>query len=327
MNRGMAIIVASVLGAGRGLSAQEPQCSAAATAPAEIACNTMVDAAKEFHSFAGMIVSGGNPVLGTASTLGGVGHFSASFRVNAIKASLPDPDSAQRNPAPSGFDGSFPAPVIEAAVGLYRGTGGGLLSVDALGSAALLQTDRVQGMSVDPDAPSIGPVDARFGGTALVIGYGARIGILGGRLRVPTVSVSVMKRHVPRVQFGHVYARVVGEANDFADFTTDFDVTNFRAVAGMRVRFADVAAGLGVDHYTSAVTIRYNDIAPQTFLLDLKNTRQVLFLNAGLTAGLVKIVVELGYQTGTDQRFSTTFADFDPKAGHAFWGAGLRVNF
>ena len=61
--------------------------------------------------------------------------------------------------------------------------------------------------------------------------------------------------------------------------------------------------------------------------LDLKNTRQVLFADAGLTLGLVKLVAELGYQTGTDQSFSTTFSDFDPKAGHVFWGAGLRINF
>jgi len=30
---------------------------------------------------------------------------------------------------------------------------------------------------------------------------------------------------------------------------------------------------------------------------------------------------------GNDQSFATTFSDFDPKAGHVFWGAGLRINF
>jgi len=282
----------------------------------------MVDATKAFHPLAGMIISGGNPVLGTASTLGGFGHVSASLRANAIKASLPNPDSAARNPVPSSFDGYFPAPVVEAAAGLYRGTGGGLLSIDVLASAVLLPAGRVRGMSVDPAAPSIGDV-------ALGIGYGVRIGILEGSFPVPAVSVSVMRRHVPRVQFGDVDP----PTNDPADFATDFDGTNWRAVAGMHILFADVAAGLGVDHYTSTARIRYN-AAPslgvpdiRTVNLDLANTREVLFADAGLTAGLVKLVVELGYQTGTDQSFSTTFADFDPKAGHVFWGAGLRVNF
>jgi hypothetical protein len=298
------------------LAAQEPQCQNL-NAQAQAACNTMVDATKAFHPLAGMIVSGGNPVLGTAGTLGGFGHVAATLRVNAIKASLPNPDSAAQNPVPSSFDGYFPAPVIEAAVGLYGGQGGGLLSIDGLASAVLLPASRVRGMSVDPDAPKIGDV-------ALGLGYGVRIGLLRGSFPIPAVSVSVMRRHVPRVQFGDVNA----PTSDPADFATDLNVTNWRAVAGMRIVFVDVAAGLGVDHYTSAATIHYFDGATtHTVTLDLANTREVLFANAGLTMGLVKLVAELGYQTGTDQSFATTFSDFDPKAGHVFWGAGLRINF
>ena len=216
---------------------------------------------------------------------------------------------------PSSFNGYFPAPVIEAAVGLYGGQGGGLLSIDGLASAVLLPASRVQGMSVDPGAPKIGDV-------ALGIGYGARIGLIKGSFPIPSVSVSVMKRHVPRVQFGDV------TSGDPADFATDLNAINWRAVAGMRVLFADVAAGIGIDHYTSTATIHYTDgVTTHTVNLDLANTREVLFANAGLTMGLVKLVAELGYQTGTDQSFATTFSDFDPKAGHVFWGAGLRINF
>ena len=296
------------------LAAQEPQCQNI-NAQAQAACNTMVDATKAFHPLAGMIVSGGNPVLGTARTLGGFGHISATVRVNAIKASLPNPDSAARNPVPSSFNGYFPAPVIEAAVGLYGGQGGGLLSIDGLASAVLLPVSRVRGMSVDANAPKIGDV-------ALGLGYGVRVGLLRGSFPIPAVSVSVMKRHVPRVQFGDV------TTGDPADFATNFDAINWRAVAGMRVLFVDVAAGIGIDHYASAATIRYrNGLVNSTVTLDLKSTREVLFTNAGLTMGLVKLVAELGYQTGTDQSFATTFSDFDPKAGHVFWGAGLRINF
>ena len=291
------------------LAAQEPQCATGTTAQARAACNTMVDATKAFHPLAGMIVSGGNPVIGTAGTLGGFGHLAATLRVNAIKASLPNPDSAAQTPVPSSFQGYIPAPVIEAAVGVYG-------PIDGLASAVLLPASRVQGMSVDPDAPSIGDV-------ALGLGYGVRIGILRGAFPIPAVSVSVMKRHVPRVQFGDM------PGGDPADFSTDFDATNWRVVAGMRVLFVDVAAGLGVDHYTSTAVIRYRDppLVPKTVTLELANTRKILFADAGLTLGLVKLVAELGYQTGTDQNFSTTFSDFDPKAGHVFWGAGLRINF
>ena len=299
------------------VAAQEPQCQNV-NAQAQAACNTMVDATKAFHPLAGMIVSGGNPVLGTAGTLGGFGHVSATVRVNAIKASLPNPDSAAQSPVPSSFNGYFPAPVFEAAVGLYGGQGGGLLSIDGLASAVLLPASRVRGMSVDPGAPKVGDV-------ALGIGYGARIGLLKGSFPIPSVSVSVMKRHVPRVQFGKVTGLPGG---DPADFSTDFDATNWRAVAGTRVLFADVAAGLGIDHYKSAATIHYFDgVTVHPVTLALANTREVLFADAGLTMGPVKFVAELGYQTGTDQSFATTFSDFDPKAGHVFWGTGLRINF
>ncbi len=275
------------------VAAQEPQCQNI-NPQAQAACNTMVDATKAFHPLAGILVSGGNPVLGSAGTL---------------------PDSAAQNPVPSSFNGYLPAPVIEAAIGLYRGQGGGLLSIDGLASAVLLPASRVQGMSVDPNAPKIGDV-------ALGLGYGVRIGVLRGAFPVPSVSVSVMKRHLPRVQFGDV------AGGDPADFATDFDAVNWRVVAGMRVLFADVAAGVGIDHYTSAATIHFFDgLVTDTVTLALANTREVLFANAGLTLGIVKFVAELGYQTGTDQSFATTFSDFDPKAGHVFWGAGLRINF
>src|SRR6266511_3258865 len=147
--RNIAMIVIALALAGRSLRAQEPQCQSLNT-QAQAACNTMVDATRAFHPLAGMIVSGGNPVVGAAGTLGGFGHFSASLRFNAIKASLPNPDSTAQSPVPSSFDGYLPAPVVEAAAGLYRGTGSGLLSIDALASAVLLPASRVRGMSVEP---------------------------------------------------------------------------------------------------------------------------------------------------------------------------------
>lgn len=305
----LSLALVALPAAPRFLAAQDP-CAGATIPQSHAACTTMVDATRVFHPLAGMIVSGGNSVLGTAATLGGFGHLSATLRVNALKASLPNPDSAARNPVPSSFDGYLPAPVIEASAGLI----GGRFPVDALGSATLLPASRVQGMSVDPDAPRVGDV-------ALGVGYGARVGIVGGRFPIPTVSVSVMRRHLPRVQFGDV------GAGDPADFATDFDATNWRAAAGMRILFLDVAAGVGIDHYTSTARIRYQDIGLQTVTLELANTRQVLFADAALALGLARLVAELGYQTGTDQSFSTTFSDFDPQAGHVFWSAGVRLDF
>src|SRR5207248_9599792 len=56
------------------VTAQEPQCNNIPFPGPTTACNTAVDAVRAFYPLAGMIVSGGNPVLGTARTLGGLGH-------------------------------------------------------------------------------------------------------------------------------------------------------------------------------------------------------------------------------------------------------------
>src|SRR5437764_739181 len=177
--------IVALLSLAASLAAQEPQC-AMPDPNATAACNTAVDAIRAFHPLAGMIVSGGNPVLGTATSLGGIGHLTVTARVNAIKASLPNPDSASQSQVPSSFRGAIPAPIVEAALGLLRGRGG-FLSVDALGSAVLLPTSGVAGLSVDSNA-------AHIGGAALGIGYGARVGILSGTFPIPALSVSWRRR-------------------------------------------------------------------------------------------------------------------------------------
>src|SRR2546430_15838772 len=87
-----------------------------------------------------MIVSGGNPLLGTARALGGFGHVALTGRVNAIKAALPDPTATNQSPVPSSFHGAVPAPMVEGAVGLVKGMGGGLLAGRMLRSAVILPT-------------------------------------------------------------------------------------------------------------------------------------------------------------------------------------------
>src|SRR5256886_11423983 len=303
------------------LAAQEPQC-AMPDPNATAACNTAVDAMRAFHPLAGMIVSGGNPVLGTSGSLGGIGHLTITARVNAIRASLPNPDSASQSRVPSSFHGAIPAPLVEAALGLVRGRGG-FLSVDALGSAVVLPTSRVSGLSVDSNA-------AHIGGAALGIGYGARVGILGGTFPIPALSVSWMHRTLPRIQYGNL-GPAFGTGDQF-EFSMDLKADNYRAVASWKFVLVDLAAGLGVDHYSSSqTTIRFYDAvlptSARTIVINPTNTREVLFADAGLSLAAVKLVAELGFQTGKDQGFATTFRDFDPKAGHVFGGIGFRFRF
>ena len=318
--KNLTTIAVALVSLASSLAAQDPQC-ATLNPNAQPPCNTAVDAIRAFHPLAGMIVSGGNPVLGTARSLGGIGHLTLTARVNAIKASLPNPDSASQSRVPSSFHGAIPAPLVEAAFGLVRGRGG-FLSVDALGSAVVLPTSGVSGLSVDSNA-------AHIGGAALGIGYGARVGILSGTFPIPALSVSWMHRTLPRIQYGKL-GPAFGTGDQF-QFNMDLQAENYRAVASWKFVLLDLAAGLGIDHYgSSQTTVRFYDgVSPtaRTVVINPSNTREVLFVDGGLSLAALKLVAELGFQTGKDQSFATTFRDFDPKAGHVFGGVGLRFGF
>ena len=301
------------------LVAQEPQC-AMPLPDATAACNTAVDGVRAFYPLAGMIISGGNPVLGTAGSLGGLGHVALTARVNAIKAALPDPTAATTSPVPSSFHGAVPAPMVEGALGVFKGVGGGLLAVDVLGSALILPTG-IDNLTVDSNATHIS--DAALG-----FGYGVRVGVLKGSFPIPAVSVSWMHRTVPRLRYGTL-GPAPGTGDDF-EFTMDLRSDSYRAVAGWKFVLVDVAAGIGIDRYKSDSTnIRFYDGATstRTVVINPTNTRAVVFVNGGLSLAALKLVGEIGLQAGKDQAFATQFSDFDPKAAHVFGGLGVRFGF
>ncbi len=318
--RRIVMVLGMIVGAAP-LAAQEPQCNSPPS-PFAAACNTGVDAVRAFYPLAGMIVSGGNPVLGTSGSLGGLGHFALTARVNAIKAALPDPSAATQSPVPTSFNGAIPAPVVEGAVGLFKGVGGGLLAVDALGSALILPTG-VDHLTVESNAP-------HFADAALGVGYGVRVGVLNGGFPVPGVSVSWMHRTLPRLRYGTL-GPVIGSGDEF-EFTMDLSSDSYRAVAGWKLAVVDLAAGIGVDRYKSTNTnIRFYDGTSttnvRTVVINPTNTRALVFVNGGLSLAAVKLVGEIGLQAGKDQEYVTQFQDFDPKAAHAFGGIGIRFGF
>ncbi|MEO8201009.1 MAG: hypothetical protein ABI679_10845 [Gemmatimonadota bacterium] len=287
---------------------------------AQNVCNAAIDGTRLFHPLAGLLVSGGNPVIGTAQTLGGLPHFFLSARVNGVGVRPPNLN----------FDGSsntvatddkviFPAPLIEGGLGVWKGLNGGLLSVDALGSAQLLPTTQVDNLTVDPDARKIGSI-------ALGLGYGARVGIIRGNFPLPSVSVSVMRRSIPRLQYGDI----TDLSQDY-QYAVDLDATNLRAVASMRLLILNVAVGLGWDKYTGGATVIFRD--PITQLphapidIDLDNTRTMAFADAVIDLPIFKIAGEIGYQGGKDQHLTTNFDSVDTTKGHFFGGAGIRITF
>jgi hypothetical protein len=293
-----------------------PECAAYAGAPGRV-CTAAVDATRAIHPFLGILVSGGNPVLGTGSPLGGLGRFSVSARVNAVEVVLPrlSYDGESSN-VPRGRKVFAPAPVVEAAAGLYGGLPAGALAVDALASAELLPTGEFDDFRVDSDA-------RRLGRMALGLGLGARVGILREAGPLPGVSASIMWRDVPTITYGDI------AGGDEFQYSVDLRALNLRLVASKRLAFLDAAAGLGWDRYTGDASIRVREgllpVAAPDVPIELSNSRVVAFVNAGVGLAPFTLVAELGYQGGRDQDLTTRFQDFDTTSGKLFAGLGLRL--
>ena len=298
--------------------AQTPEC-AAYGGNAERVCAAAVDGTRAFHPVFGMLISGGNPTIGSAATLGGLGHASLTFRANAVNVVLPDLGyTGSSTTVPAGDKLFLPAPLVEGSLGLYKGMTGGLLALDLLGSAQLLPTDQIDNVTVDSDARRIGSI-------ALGLGYGARIGLLRGMGPLPNLSVSVMRREIPTITYGDV------PAGDRYSYGVDLNATNVRVIASKQLAVLDLAAGLGWDKYTGAAIIQFRDpitnaIQPNV-PVELDNSRVLGFVNAGVSMSMVRLTGEVGYQGGKDQNLTTDFEDFDTTKGKFFAGLGLRVSF
>lgn len=296
---------------------QTPEC-ASYSGNAERVCAAAVDGTRAFHPLFGMLVSGGNPTIGSAATLGGLGHASVTLRANAVNFVFPDlAYNGSSSTVPAGEKLFLPAPLLEGSLGLYNGMSGGLLAVDFLGSAQLLPTDQIDNVTVDEDA-------RRIGSLALGLGYGARIGIVRGLGPLPDVSVSVMRRDIPTITYGDVSA-------DQYSYGVDLHATNVRLVASKQLALLDLAAGFGWDKYTGDAIIQFRDpitsVLQSNVPVELSSSRLVGFVNAGVNVSKVRLTGELGYQGGKDQELSTDFEDFDTTEGKFFAGLGLRVSF
>ena len=295
-------------------SAQGSQCSSFG-GPSRRICDAALDGTRAFYPVAGLLVSGGNPVLGTANTLGGLGRFSLTARANAADVVLPDPKyDGTAGEVPSSEELYAPVPLLEGAAGLFEGLPSGLLSIDVLASAHLLPTDQVEHLSVDPDARRIGDV-------ALGFGYGARVGLLRDDGPLPAVSLSAMRRHVPRLSYGDL------DGGDEFRYGVDLQATNVRLVASKQFAAFQLAAGLGWDRYTGEADVQLREGPDAPIEIDLKESRTLAFVNAGLDLAAVSIVGEAGYQGGRDQELSTDFEDYDTTSAKFFAGLGLRLGF
>lgn len=269
------------------------------------ACQLSADVFALFAPQLGAAIAGGNPTVGQRSTLGGLGRFSIGVRVTALQGTVPNLDNVTLSTTGAqsrnlqADDQVVGFPVADAAVGLFRGVPVGLThvgGVDALVNATYIPNygDETEDVRVETS------------GSAFKIGYGVRIGVIEESKLLPGVSVSVLRRELPTTSLAASFGSR-GETAGVRDLTSRVD--SYRLVAGKRLLFLGLTAGVGRDTYKSGATINatvFNNgtLTPVTpVTLNQELTRNNAFANLTvLSLPFFKIAGEVGRSWGGDEQ-------------------------
>jgi hypothetical protein len=287
----------------------------------------------------GILMAGGNPTLGTASTggvrLGILPRVSAGARVNVVFARLPDireSGSGSGSYVPEKF--SVPAPAVGANVslGVFPGISvapliGGVGAVDLLGSVTVLPLSLAGVDGLENDAVSWGA--------------GARVGLLRESFVTPGASVSLMYRKMGDVKFGEVCDTPADDCDGGDDVgEIEFGLSNWSARGAVSKRFLGLGltAGVGYDRFNTDANLAFRAPSPPSqgfggetvYRLDdvaVDNSRWSAFVNGSFTLLVASLVAEAGWMQGSDPitGFPST-SDFDAGEGTFFGSVGVRLS-
>src|SRR5918995_4865671 len=104
------------------VEAQNPTCDLVRLVSGRVAnlCDAAIDGTRAFHPVAGLLVSGGNPVLRTQAGGAGLGSFALTVRANTARVQLPDLSyDGSVETVPAGEQLLFITPLVEGSAGLY----------------------------------------------------------------------------------------------------------------------------------------------------------------------------------------------------------------
>lgn len=294
--------------------------TAGASVEARRFCNLVAQAIEIAQPVVGLAATGGNPVPGTASTLGmrlgALPRLSLAVRATGVFADLPpvlDFDDTDEI-------GIFvPSLNVDGAIGILSGfsvapTVGGVGSLDGLLSVGVL--------------PLPGGDDG-FRDSPWTVGGGLRLGILRESFTMPGISITGMYRRVGGFEFGDPDL-----ARDDAFFDTDVGIWSLRGTVGKRIAFLGLTLGAAYDHYSSDVEFAFRDPTAlagtpiRVSFDDFDNSRFALFGNVSWTVLILSLVAELGWQSGADAVPGALPAsvDFDAEGSRFFGSLALRLS-
>ena len=309
-------------------------------------CVVVAQAVDAVQPQLGILLAGGNPTLGTASTggvrLGLIPRVSLTGRVNVVEVRLPDIRDTDRG---EDLQRRVLAPAVGAnlSVGLTQGFSvapmiGGFGAIDLLGSVSVLPLSLLED----------------FGDNAFSWGAGARVGLIRESFVTPGVSVSLMYRNLGDVSFGEVCEGTEGPSptaptdpdrsvctgfdlgsNEVGEI--EFGLSNWsaRAAVSKRLLALGLTAGLGYDRFDTDADFAFStSVGPPGATevyryrkVGVDNDRWSAFLNASVTVLMASLVAEAGWMQGSDpiQGFPSD-TDFDAGKETWFGSLGLRLS-
>lgn len=254
-------------------------------------CNAIAQSIEIAQPRVGIAASGGNPTIGTSSTLGmRIGAFPRIALVPRVTVAAMDlPAIEARNGDEIGA--LVPAVSLDASVGLFSGLGimptvGGFGSLDAYGSLGRVLL----------------PGDDGFAGGVTTWALGVQIGVLRESFTAPGISVTGTARGLGDVRFGD---------EDVAETDAYFSIGGMnaygvRGTIGKRFLLFSLTTGVGYDWYVSDVVMRLATDDPATdgsrtiAYDDYTSKRLTAFGNLAFTVVIVSLVGEVGWQNGAD---------------------------
>lgn len=293
------------------------------------ACQKAEDLFKYMAPQLGISLTGGNALLGTGGTIGGLGHFRIEARANGLWGSVPQVQNVQPQAGPyvqSNYSTKtqiLGLPAVNAEVGLFKGLNLGITHVG--GVDALITGSYIPNVSSNGVSVSVNGSNLKFGG-------GARIGLLEEGLLWPGVSVTYMRRDLPSINISGSVPTPPGTTTLRVD-TLSEKTTAWRLVASKNLLLLNVAAGVGQDKYESSAhvnaTVNYAGFSgsrPQSVALTQTLTRTNYFADATLNLLVLKVIGELGMVKGGTINTYNTF-DKRPDASRLFGSVGVRFDF
>jgi hypothetical protein len=299
------------------------------TRASQDACQKAIDLFQYMAPQLGAAITGGNATLGQAGSLGGLGHFSAGFRVNAVQGSLPQVENV--TPSVNGATSSaydtktqlLPMPTAELAIGIFKGLPLAITNVggvDLLVSASYLPEFNNSNVSVKVPSGS------------LKFGYGARVGILQESLLVPGISVSYLHRELPTVN-------IAANSNSDSLYVNNLSLKSnaWRVVASKSLILFGLAAGFGQDKYDASTDIGAHVAArtvPPTpaanagpVALSQNLTRTNIFADLSMNLLLFKLTGEIGQVSGGTINTYNTFNGKQAADSRIYGSVGARFGF